>query len=376
MGDVMDWSAVTEAPVVADYGGGCVVNLVPTLLGRPSRWPTWLPGDLAHAHGVVLLVADGLGWEQLEARRKLAPTLCGFDGGPITTVAPSTTATALTSITTGLAPGDHGVVGYRVDVDGDVLNVLRWTTAGGDARRRIPPDLLQPAPPFLGRRPAVVTKTEFATTGFTEAHLAGVRHHGYRMTSTLVVEVKRLLADGEPFVYVYYDGIDKVAHEYGLGEHYDAELGALDRLVAELCETLPIGVALVVTADHGQVEVGDRVRHLPPGVLEHVASQSGEARFRWLHAKPGASADLLVAAREAHGAEAWVVSVEEACSSGWFGPRVSKEARHRLGDVALVARADVAFDDPADVGPINLIGRHGSLTAAEMLVPVLGHLRG
>ena len=37
-------------------------------------------------------------------------------------------------------------------------------------------------------------------------------------------------------------------------------------------------------------------------------------------------------------------------------------ARGRFGDVALVAREPVSFDDPADSGPFELIGRHGSLT--------------
>ncbi len=75
---------------------------------------------------------DGLGWEQLQdAPRPDAHVSRAMTGGPITTVAPSTTATALTSITTGLPPGEHGVVGYRIDVHGEVLNVLRWTTPTG-----------------------------------------------------------------------------------------------------------------------------------------------------------------------------------------------------------------------------------------------------
>jgi predicted AlkP superfamily pyrophosphatase or phosphodiesterase len=65
-------------------------------------------------------------------------------------VAPSTTATALTSITTGLTPGEHGVVGYRIDVDGEVLNVLRWATRPATPAGRIPPADIQPFPPFLG----------------------------------------------------------------------------------------------------------------------------------------------------------------------------------------------------------------------------------
>ena len=48
---------------------------------------------------------------------------------------------------------------------------------------------------------------------------------------------------------------------------------------------------LIVTADHGQVEVGYRVIELPGEVLAHVAMQSGEGRFRWLHARPGRARD-------------------------------------------------------------------------------------
>src|SRR5690606_40838919 len=119
---------------------------------------------------VVLLVLDGLGWEQLQQRRALAPTLASMVGGPITTVVPSTTATALTSLTTGLPPGEHGVVGYRMAVHGEVLNVLRWATATGDARQSIPPSKLQPTPPLLGERPPVVTRAEYRQSGLTGPH--------------------------------------------------------------------------------------------------------------------------------------------------------------------------------------------------------------
>ena len=39
--------------------------------------------------------------------------------------------------------------------------------------------------------------------------------------------------------------------------------------------------------------------------------------------------------------------------------------------MALVAHEPVSFLDPADTGPYELIGRHGSLTSAEMYVPLL-----
>jgi len=193
--------------------------------------------------------------------------------------------------------------------------------------------------------------------------------------STLAVEVRRLLAAGERFVYAYYDGVDKVAHEYGLGEHYDAELAAVDTLVAVMIDTMPGDAVLLVTADHGQVDVGDAMLALDADVLKLVRLQSGEARFRWLHARPGAAGDLLQAAEAAHGADAWVTTLEQMRDEHWFGPQLPRFVVERLGDVALVASRAVGFDDPADTGPFALVCRHGSMTADEVLVPLLAARR-
>lgn len=362
---------MVEQPLLPDYGGACVTNVVPSLLGPADEAPDWMPAAAVEARQVVLLVIDGLGWDQMVARRSLLPTITAMTGGPLTTVAPSTTATALTSITTGLPPGEHGVVGYRVAVHGEVLNILRWATAVGDAQNSIPPAKLQTVTPFQGHRPPVVTRAEFRDSGFTAAHLEPTRFHGYRTMATLVTEVGRLLRGSEPFVYAYYPGLDKVAHEYGLGEHYDAELRWIDHLVDRLVADLPPGGALVVVADHGQIHVGDNVVLVAGDVLANCSMQSGEGRFRWLHARPGRARALYEAASQHHSDDAWVVTRDEVLSQGWFGPVVRDAARSRLGDVALVARRDVAFHDPQDTGPYDLVGRHGSLTPGEMLVPLL-----
>jgi predicted AlkP superfamily pyrophosphatase or phosphodiesterase len=362
-----------DDPLLPDYDGACVTNVMPALLEPPDTMPDWFPAGVADADQILFLVLDGLGWLQLQERTALAPMLVSMAGGPISTVAPSTTSTAMTSITTGMTPGEHGVIGYRVSVDGQVLNVLRWAVDGRDARAAIPPEKLQPQPAFLGHRPAVVTRADFRTSGFTGAHLDGVRFNGYRVTSSLVVEAGRLLRAGEPFVYAYYEGIDKVAHEYGLEAHYDAELRYVDRLVADLAAVLPPGATLVVTSDHGQLHVGDHIVTLDRDVLDHVSFQSGEGRFRWLHARPGRTGALLDAARAHHADDAWVVTRDQVIDEGWFGPVVTDSARSRLGDVALVAKGTVSFFDPDDGGPFELVSRHGSLTPAEMLVPLLAH---
>ncbi|MDH4077566.1 MAG: alkaline phosphatase family protein, partial [Acidimicrobiia bacterium] len=112
-------SPASPVPVRPAFGQGCITDLVPTLVGHGMvDLPAPVPADGAR----LLLVLDGVGWEQLCQRSALAPTLSAMAGGPITTVAPSTTAAALTSITTGLAPAEHGIVGYRMLVDDQVLN--------------------------------------------------------------------------------------------------------------------------------------------------------------------------------------------------------------------------------------------------------------
>ena len=105
-------------PVLPDYGGACLASVVPALLSDRADPPAWVPAPLRGANQVVLLVVDGLGWEQLRMWPTVAPALAGAAGGPITSVVPTTTATALTSLTTGAPPSGHGVVGYRVRVDG------------------------------------------------------------------------------------------------------------------------------------------------------------------------------------------------------------------------------------------------------------------
>ena len=373
--------SASATPLLPDYAGGCIANVVPALLGRtevsePS--PDWLPSSARDARQIVLLVVDGLGWQQLRQRSTLAPTLSAAEGidRAITSVAPTTTACALTSITTGRPPSDHGLLGYRLAAGGEILNVLRWTMGGGparDVRRTVPARQFQPCPSFPGSdHPVpVVSRDGFGGTGFTAAHLGNSPLHGYSVLSSLPVEVGRLLRHGEPFVYAYYDGIDKVAHGSGLGELYDAELKAVDRLVADLVGELPPGATLVVTADHGQLDVGPQVELLGREIMASVDFMSGEGRFRWLHARPGAAEDLLETATGRYASCAWVKGRDQLIDEGMFGGPLGSELRQRLGDVALIPFESIAFIDPADTGENRLHSRHGSLTDAEMLVPLV-----
>jgi len=340
---------------------------MPALVGRPSGL---LPSSFG-AGGRVLLILDGLGWNQLQRYSSLMPTLASFSGGPITTVAPSTTATAMTSITTALGPADHGIVGYRMVIDDAVFNCLRWGSKGQpDARSTAPAELLQPYEPFMGENLPIVTKSEFRMTGFTKAHLRGGRLKGYATPAVLVHNVAQLLNEGEEAVYAYYDGIDKVGHQYGLGSEYEAELRFVDRLIADLLEQVPSGTSVMISADHGQLEC-PRLIDVDSEVLSLTEFQSGEARFRWLHAKQGRIEQLHELAEQRHGNQAWVVTRQTMIEQNWFGGRLSEDVAMRYGDVALLPFDDVGFFEADDSGPMDLIGRHGSLTPDEMYVPCI-----
>lgn len=384
--------------IVPNYSGKCLSNLMPAIYANLSRSQAlngfpWsqnvgdvlkkecpriverrdiLPADLEDSDCVVLLVLDGLGSTQLVPRLDDLPNMRSLSRDVFHSVAPTTTACALTSLTTGLPPSKHGLVGYRMRVgSAAVLNTLKW---GPDKDRTInvpEPKVIQPNEPFYGFRPMVVTKAIFDNTGFTKAHLRNVRTRYWRTLSGIVSAVRDLQKDGEKLIYLYYEGLDTTAHEFGLGEHFNFELEFVDYLIGRLREVLTPNSSLMITADHGQVEVLDPPIHMHPEILSKVLYQSGEGRFRWLHVKAGSTDVVCKLAKELYGDVARVFSREEILANGVLGTDMSPDVALRLGDVAIVATKPVAFFDPNDTGPFDLVCRHGALTKDEVEVPLL-----
>jgi hypothetical protein len=233
------------------------------------------------------------------------------------------------------------------------------------------PVSFQPRDAFDGEPVPVVNRNEFRDTKFTAVQLRGADFHGYQSTATLVEHCRRLIAEGQRFVYAYYDSLDIVAHVYGMRDAYfERELAFCDRLAGDLLDVLPDNAALVVTADHGHVHFERRVDFSDLAHL--IAAQSGESRFRYLHAKKGAAPELLQAVTDAHSYHAWVFSREQIVDERWLGPRApSAEVARRIGDVVVAAREQVGFVDPDNPGESRLLSGHGSLTPDEMLVPLL-----
>ena len=365
-------------PVLPDFGGASLVGVVPGLLDHladPHRapLPSWMPASVAGASQIVLLVIDGLGAEQLRQRAHLAPILTGADGGSITSVAPSTTACALTTLVTGRVPAEHGVVGYRVALDGEVFNVLQWSLRGKDARMMVPAHQFQPFASFPGARSPVpvVTRYDYGPTGFTAAHLGAVELHRWHTQAGLVTSVRQLTEAGAPFVYAYYEGIDKSPTPRGSGEFYDDELArstAWWATCSGCCLPMPhwwsrpttVRLTWAGRSRSRRRHHGARDAHQRRRAFSLAAPAPGRARGRG-GGGPGPVRRHRLGADQG-----------EIIDEGWLGAVPSATVAARLGDLALMPFVPTAFLDPADTGELRLMARHGSLTPAEMYVPLLG----
>lgn len=375
----LDEITPNDSFVLPEYTAPGLATLMPTVVdivrGRTGAADAFLGTGVDNVERVVVLALDGLGYFQLLPRLASLPILASGVLRRGYSVGPTTTATALTSLTTGATPAEHGVLGYRVRLGSHaILNTLRWSSSEREVTPPIPVDF-QPVPPFCGETPTVVTKYLFAKTGFTQVHLRGGRLRYWHAMSSIVAKILGALEEGEPLVFAYYDGIDTVAHEFGLGDAYERELLMVDMLVGMLVEQLPARTALVITADHGQVEVPTAPIRIDATIMELVKLLSGEGRFRWLHCQQGATERVAAMVSERYGDIARVLVRDEVVGLGIFGGTPSKGVMARVGDVAIVPTTPVSFYDPDDVGALQLVCRHGGLTADEVIIPILTFIR-
>lgn len=366
-------------PVIPAYGAGTLAELLPAVgahLGVPGASD---PLGLPDADRYVVLLIDGLGWHQRE-HWDVAPFLAGLAGQPITSGVPSTTATSITSFGTGLAPGQHGIAGYSflLPSAARVLNTLQWPS--GVHALDVQPQLTYVERlGSAGVHTATVGPARFAGSGLTTVALRDPNFWGveneYDHARRIRLATAAAAAAERTFVYVYERSLDHTGHSHGVGS--PAWLHALarcDGLARELRERLPSSVRLVITGDHGMVNVPQPARIVvedePPELMRGVRVFAGEGRFRQLYLRPEDEESVLRRWRERLGERAWVVTRQEAVDAGWFGP-MNPRLAGRFGDVLVAMRDDGAVMSRTLGKELSLVGMHGSLTAAEMTVPML-----
>ncbi|SHG27647.1 alkaline phosphatase family protein [Streptoalloteichus hindustanus] len=380
-------------PLVPQYGHGTLSEVVPSLLAGMG-----VPGmddvlGLAGPSRVCLLLVDGLGWQLLREYRSDAPFLGSLvrERTPITAGFPATTATSIASLATAMPSGQHGLVGYSFAVDGEggeeLLNALRWHRHGVaeqvDLRASLVPEHIQPQPTAFDRAAEagvlvrLVAPAEQYGSGLSRAVLRGGEFRGVYGLGDLVSRTLEALGERDRVLcYSYHADLDSLGHVYGPGsDPWRRQLAFVDRVALTIAENLPRGGALVVTADHGMVGVGEADRvdfDTETDLQDGVRVLGGEARVRHVYTSPGATDEVRARWGEVLGDRVWIATREEAIAAGWFGPRVAAHIRSRIGDLVVAARGDLAVVRSVVESRLSgFAGQHGSLTAAEQLVPLL-----
>ncbi|HEU4948934.1 MAG TPA: nucleotide pyrophosphatase/phosphodiesterase family protein [Kribbella sp.] len=367
------------SPVLPAYGGGSLADVLPSVaaaLGVPGDTNLL---DLPPAPRYAVLLLDGLGWNLLLRNADVAPYLSSLvpTGRRLTAGVPSTTATSLTSLGTGLPPGAHGIVGYTsiVPETGALLNALAWD-APVDPRRWQPHRTVFERVAAAGVATRNVSKARFDNSGLTAAAFRGTAHRGADTVEDRLDATRFASREGQSsLVYVYDSQLDYTGHGQGSESwQWRKELAAADLFASRVRSALPREAVLLVVADHGMVDVAPKNRidlDAEPELTAGLRLIGGESRFRHLYCADGAAVDVLATYRARLGDRALVLSRDEAVARGWFGP-VDSRVVPRLGDVIVASLGAVAlvagrrFAQEAD-----LIGLHGSLTEDEMAIPLL-----
>jgi len=330
----------------------------------------------------VVVLADGLGVSSLRARAGHARFLAGHLGKAdvVDGVFPATTAAGIASLTTGVQPGTHGLVGYRVlDAANDrVVNQL----TGWDAQMQ--PSVWQTQPTVFdaaalaGIPSFAVGPRRFTDSGFSQAVLRGATY----VSAESIAErfhAARQVFDAEPraLIYLYVPELDIAAHAHGWeSARWLAQLESLDAEAARFAAGLRQDEGMLLTADHGVVDVPASRQVLfdtVPALIAGVRHIGGDPRCLQLYTEPGVDAELLAESwRSTEGERAWIFTRDEAVHAGLFGD-VRKDARSRIGDVIVAARKLIAYYDSREPNQSarNMVGQHGSLTDEELRVPVI-----
>jgi hypothetical protein len=373
------------------YGAGSLADVLPSalaVLGVPDAPdPLGLRAALPGVRRIAVLLVDGFGYHLLPKAAPVAPTVADVLAGRLgsltmlTSGFPSTTPTSLVSLGTGVAPGAHGVLGFTVNVPGTnrVLNHVDWTD-DPDPRgwQPVPTQFARAA--AAGVRVAVASRPRFAGTGLTRSAYRGAPYRAAADLDELAEALLDGVSEAPALSYGYHPTLDRTGHVCGVDSaQWLAAAAEVDTLLARVVDGLPADAALLVTADHGQLDVPAGYRFdvdTDPRLSAGVAVVAGDPRARYLHTAPGAAGDVIAAWRAVLGAAAWVAGRDEAVAAGWFGP-VPEDHLARIGDVVVACHDRYAVLATQHEAPAvaALIGHHGSYTELEMAIPLIAITR-
>ncbi len=400
--------------ITPQYQKNCISNipnLVMQLLHTQNSQPhTPLNQYIKDANAkntnkIVLLVIDGFGFNQLVKQHKqnhfLTNLATNGDIAPITSVYPSQTTNALTTLNTGLTPQEHGLFEYFIYLkEVGIINSLRFERIDSNRKSKLVDEGFDPKLMFGGKSIHRILKDQ------------GIRTHTHINNSNANISCSKLIFDGSTIVpalktsdlvvnlrknlentdsgyfFAHIDNLDTIAHEYGPeSDQYKAELSAIsDLLQKELVEKTEPRTAketlLMVTADHGAVQVNpDETTYLnllqKPLTNRQIGRNrkpimpTGSPRDIFLHIKSRELAQTKEELTRQIGDKAQVLETAEAIKKGLFGVgEPSQEFLNRAGNLLILPfdKETIWFANP-EGRKISFLGQHGGLNAEEMLVP-------
>ncbi len=387
---------LATAESLPDYGGGGILNLITsitTALGAPNGlYPALRHPDvqqlLASRDRVVLIVVDGLGHGYL-TQGYPGSSLCRYLRGSLTSVFPSTTATAITAFMTGLAPAQHGITGWHMyipelDMVSAVLPLRTRSTNRPLTTLGLDPARFFDQPSLFDRLPVrsfVVSPERIVDSEFNRRHSGSAERRGYGSLEQLFASILTCLraGGGRRYVYAYYPDFDSIAHEHGVNSaradqvmrRFDAAFSAF------LDQAVGLNATVIVTADHGFIDSPrDRLIELD----DHPDLQAmlrlplcGERRAAYCYVRPERARDFEDYVHGALADQAGLFVSEMMIAQGWFGPGPPHpRLKQRIGDYTLIMKENWTIKDwvPGEARH-RQIGVHGGLSSDEMMVPLV-----
>ena len=376
-----------------DYGGGSIVNLMASLLrarGGEADYPNLRllsPEEIQGFTNILLLVIDGLGANWL-AEQSPTGILSRHRLGAITSVFPTTTASAITTFLTGDAPQQHGITGWFTYFRelGCVMSVLPGHPRyGGVGYRQAGVDLAS----LLGHRclaSRISTRAFFlspakiAHSDFNLAHLGPAQARPFTDLRDMFRQATRILrADADPkYLYLYWPGLDSRGHEAGMASPLAARhLGAIEQALTDfMVASSGTDTLVLVTAAPGLIDTGpgDRIDLADHPELEACLSLPlcGEPRAAFCYLRPRRVQDFQDYCQHILDGHALLKPSQELIHQGLFGQGEPHPGlQDRVGDYTLLLTGRSVIRDqlPSEKGTVQ-IGVHGGLSESELFVPL------
>lgn len=383
---------VVNFPPAPRYGHQAVADVLGSaaaVLGVPGYTNIL---NLPPAERVVVVLVDGLGLEQLRQRYGYAPTLRRADLlMDLDAAFPTTTAASLASLGTAAPVGVHGLTGYDSYSPelGQPVNMLGNWHPMVDPVQWQPVDTVFQRAQDAGVDVVTISRTKFRASALTQATLRGGRFVGADAPYQRVqVALEQFCTTTKSLMYFYWDDLDKTGHHCGWqSQRWAQELEDLDSAVKHLAMGVPKNTVVLLTADHGMVDVPLQGRldiSAIPGLLDNVQVTFGEPRCVqlrvtcWQEQQRRQDAQQFVIERwqQEFGDRIHIATREQLMAGGWYGPvhQIRPEVVDRFGDlVVLPVGTDMALHDIARIGEhtLAMVGQHGGLTADELRVPLI-----